>query len=175
MTAANLSRSLDHIFGSEGGFTKDSRDAGNWTGGRVGRGRLLGTKFGIAANSYPGVDIKSLTIEKATAIYKQDYAAKIRFDELPSGVDFATLDFAINSGPKRAGEFLQRVVGVNNVDGWIGPATVKTVAAMPARDVIDQLCDQRLAYLKRLSTWPTYGRGWLRRVASVRAFALSLA
>lgn len=175
MTAKNLDASLAQIFGHEGGYSADRRDPGNWTGGRVGRGTLKGTKFGIAASSYPGVDIKGLTLAQATAIYRQDYAAKIRFDDLPSGIDHAVLDFAINSGPRRAAEYLQRIVGVT-ADGWIGPATIAAVRKAKAWDaVINRLCDDRLAFLKRLSTWATYGKGWSRRVAAVRAFALKLA
>lgn len=174
MAAQNLDKSLKSIFGHEGGYSSDRRDPGNWTGGRVGRGQLLGTKFGIAANSYPGLDIKNLTLAQATAIYRQDYAAKIRFDELPSGVDHATLDYSINSGVKRAAEYLQAAVGAD-VDGWIGPKTIAAVKRKSAAQVINQLCDARLAFLKRLKKWATYGRGWSNRVASVRSFALKLA
>lgn len=171
---ANLTRSLKQIFGHEGGFTKDRRDPGNWTGGRVGRGRLVGTKFGIAANSYPNLDIRNLTLADAEAIYRQDYAARIRYDELPAGVDHVTLDLAINSGVKRAALMLQETLGVE-ADGWIGP---KTIAIALSRDwflTIDALCDRRLGWLRSLKTWKTYGRGWTRRIKDVRAFGLALA
>lgn len=174
MTAANLRMSLNQIFGSEGGYSSDRRDPGNWTGGTVGSGRLLGTKYGIAANSYPKVNIKALTLEEAAAIYERDYASKVRFAELPSGLDHAMLDFAINSGPRRAVEFLQRVLGVPD-DGQFGSVTLKEATEADPAKTIKALCQARLAYLKKLKIWPTYGRGWTTRVNAVREFALKLA
>lgn len=174
MAASNLEHALSQIFGHEGGFTDNRADPGNWTGGKVGVGHLLGTKFGIAANSYPHVDIKNLTIIEATDIYRRDYAAKIKFDDLPSGVDFVTLDYAINSGPHKAVMDLQRVVEAAD-DGLIGPMTIRAVKEHDPKLVIDQLCDRRLAFLQRLSTWPKFKRGWGARVASVRAEGLRMA
>lgn len=174
MTAANLGPALEHIFGHEGGFTDNRADPGNWTGGKVGVGKLLGTKFGIAANSYPKLDIRNITLGDAAEIYRRDYAAKVRFDDLPSGLDFAMLDFAINSGPSRAAKYLQRVVGAVD-DGQIGPATIAAVANADVKATINRLCDKRLAFLQQLPTWGKFGKGWGRRVASVRAEALKMA
>src|SRR5690606_20895834 len=81
-------------------------------------------------------------------------------------------DFAVNSGPARAAKFLQRIVGVN-VDGRVGPKTIEAAHAMDAGKVAATLCDQRLAWLKTLKTWPTFGKGWTRRVADVRATSLA--
>ena len=50
--------------------------------------------------------------------------------------------------------------------------------AIRARDIramIAALCDERLAFLKRLKTWPVFGAGWSRRVADVKSAALSMA
>jgi len=174
MAAANLEHALGEIFGHEGGFTANRADPGNWTGGKVGAGELKGTKFGIAANSYPLIDIKNLTLGEATEIYRRDYARKIRFDDLPPGLDFATLDYAVNSGPHKAATELQNLVGVAD-DGAIGPITLAAIASRNAKTLITQLCDRRLAFLKRLSTWGKFGKGWSRRVAAVRAEALRMA
>lgn len=149
-------------------------DPGNWTGGARGVGELKGTKFGIAANSYPHLDIRNLTLADAAEIYRRDYAAKIGYDDLPSGVDHAVLDFAINSGPSRAAKFLQRIVGTEQ-DGVIGDATKRATRALHADVVIDQLCDDRMRFLQGLAIWPTYKNGWTTRVRNVRAFAHALA
>jgi lysozyme family protein len=37
------------------------------------------------------------------------------------------------------------------------------------------LCDERLAFLKSLKTWPVFGAGWGRRVAEVQRDALAMA
>jgi len=67
------------ILPHEGGFTRDRNDPGNWTGGVVGKGKLLGTNRGIAANTYgvellrKGRTIKSLTEAECGALFKRDY------------------------------------------------------------------------------------------------------
>ena len=93
--------------------------------------------------------------------------------ELPDGVDYAVFDFAVNSGPGRAAKYLQAAVGAAQ-DGRIGPATLKAAGARPPGTVIDDLCDARLAFLRRLPTWPVFGKGWSDRVRSVRAQALKM-
>jgi lysozyme family protein len=40
---------------------------------------------------------------------------------------------------------------------------------------IDRICDLRLEFLRALPIWPTFGRGWERRVAAVRSEAKSFA
>ena len=43
----NFDKAFDRLIGHEGGFTNDSRDAGNWTGGKVG-GIVTGKQIGRA-------------------------------------------------------------------------------------------------------------------------------
>lgn len=47
-----------------------------------------------------------------------------------------------------------------------------------ARDpkvLVAAICDERLAFLQRLRTWPVFGRGWGQRVAEVRSISLAMA
>src|SRR5690606_28991813 len=100
--------------------------------------------------------------------------SQIMADDLPSGVDYAVFDYAVNSGPSRAVKALQKIVGAT-VDGVVGPKTVAAVAAYgdPA-GLINALCDQRQAFVERLSTFPTFGKGWTSRIKSVRKLALQM-
>ena len=63
---------FDRVLGHEGGFQADPRDRGNWTGGEVGKGELKGTKYGVAAMTYPELDIESLTKADAKIIFRRD-------------------------------------------------------------------------------------------------------
>ena len=158
------------LIGHEGGFSDDPKDPGNWTGGRPGVGKLLGTKYGIAANTYPDLDIKALTLEQAKAIYRRDWWDKIHADQLPGAVAFQLWDFAVNAGIARAVISLQRAVGVAD-DGKLGPRTLAAVNAMPVPDVLARFNAERLEFYASLSTWPTYGKGWARRVAGNLRYA----
>ena len=114
------------LIGHEGGYSADRRDPGNWTGGKVGVGVLKGTKYGIAANTYPNLDIKNLTIAQAKEIYKKDWWDKLGGNGLHSAITFQLWDFAINAGKKRAVMELQQAVGVT-ADGIIGPKHVRNI------------------------------------------------
>lgn len=160
----NFDAAFERLIGHEGGFSDDPKDPGNWTGGRPGLGKLLGTKYGIAANTYPNLDIKALTLDQAKAIYRRDWWDKIHADQLPGAVAFQLWDFAVNAGITRAVISLQRAVGVAD-DGRLGPRTLAAVNAMPVPDVIARFNAERLEFYASLSTWPTYGKGWARRVA----------
>lgn len=118
-------------------------------------------------------DLRRITDAQVATIYRRQYWDAIAGAELPDGVDYAVFDFAVNSGPGRAAKYLQAVLGVAQ-DGKIGPATVAAARSAGQASTIHSLCDKRLAFLKRLSTWPTFGKGWTKRVAGVRSEALNM-
>jgi lysozyme family protein len=118
-------------------------------------------------------DMRALQPSDVAPLYKERYWDKVRADDLPAGVDYVVFDTAINSGPGRAAKLLQEAIGATP-DGAIGPMTLKAVAATPASDVINKFQNNRLVYLQTLPTWPTFGRGWARRVEEGRAAALQM-
>lgn len=157
-------RAFDLLIDREKGFQDDPRDRGNWTGGRVGVGELKGTKYGISAMTYPGLDIKALTLDDARAIYRRDFWDFLKLEQMPAGIRFDLFDTAVNSSPNTAAKLLQRGVGVKD-DGDIGRITLGAVAALTGDQLDKKFNGQRLLYLADLKTWPDYGRGWVRRVA----------
>ena len=58
------------VVGEEGGFTANPADPGNWSGGRCGVGRCVGTKYGISGAAYPDLDINALDLTSAEGIYR---------------------------------------------------------------------------------------------------------
>ena len=113
-------QAFERLIGHEAGYTNLRSDPGNWTGGVVGKGQLKGTKYGIAANTYPHIDIKNLTLAEAKEIYRRDWWEKLGAEQLHSAIVFQLWDFAVNAGKSRAIKELQQVVGVP-ADGIIGP------------------------------------------------------
>lgn len=158
-------RYMERLLSHEGGFSNDRDDPGNWTGGRVGVGSLKGTKFGIAANTYPDVDIKNMTRADALAIYRRDFWNAIGAESLPSAVAFSALDGAVNSGVSQSIRWLQRAVGVAD-DGRYGPATAAALAKADANDLLLRYNGHRLEFMTRLTNWPVHGKGWARRISS---------
>lgn len=166
----NFARALPLILKHEGGFVNHPRDPG----GATNKGITLATFRRYVKPGGSVEDLKRLTTAQAGTVYRRQYWDAVHGAELPDGVDYAVFDFAVNSGTSRAAKYLQAVVGAVQ-DGKIGPNTLKAVRAKDPEDVINALCDMRLAFLKRLSTWGTFGRGWSSRVAGVRKHALEMA
>ena len=157
-------QAFERVIGHEGGLSLSPKDRGNWTTGRIGEGELKGTKYGIAAHAYPHLDIANLTLDDARAIYRRDYWNKVRADEL-GPLAFDVFDAAVNHGPTMAAMFLQRALGVKD-DGIIGPKTLAAAKAADPWEVRAKFNANRLAFYADLSTWPSFGRGWVRRIAS---------
>jgi lysozyme family protein len=167
----NFDKAFERLIAHEGGYSDDSRDPGNWTGGKVGVGTCKGTKYGLAANTYPNLDIKNLTIEQAKEIYKRDWWDKLGADQLHPAIVFQLWDFAVNAGKCRAVKELQQVAGVPD-DGIIGPATIAAVKKLDINDVLLGLTAERLRFYTSLSTFATYGKGWVNRCADNLKFAM---
>lgn len=157
-SAQRLDACLPFIFHGEGGYTADRRDRGNWTSGKIGVGELKGTKYGISAMSYPKEDIKNLTRARAAEIYRRDYWDQAGCHILPAGVDLPIFDVSVNSGPGRAVKFRQQTEGIND-----NVARIKAISA------------KRRAFYQGLSTFKTYGKGWMSRVATIEAAAIKMA
>lgn len=157
---------------SEGGFTANPSDRGDWSGGQIGVGQLNGTNFGISAASYPTLDIKSLTLDDAEAIYLRDYWLKHSCDKLAWPVSLVLFDGEVNSGGEGA-DALQGALGVT-VDGAIGPVTIAAAARQDPVELACRMCVLRISYYRSLSDFGQFGMGWLKRLFSTM-FAAGLA
>lgn len=113
--SADCAKALVTVFGHEGGYTADRNDPGNWTGGKVGVGKLKGTKFGIAANSFPNLDIKHLTLAQAAKIYRTNYWNPLHLDRLESqAIATILFDTAVNMGTGTEARTLQEAINCTN-------------------------------------------------------------
>lgn len=104
--------------------------------------------------------VRDMQLAEAEAIYKTKYAAAIKFDELPAGIDCCMLDYGINSGTSRVLR-VAKAIGVKN-----------------PKDLIDAMCDERLRFMHAIrggSAWAEFGHGWGARVADLRSYCKHLA
>lgn len=156
-----IGRILDH----EGGFTLNPADRGNWTGGKIGSGKLKGTKYGISAMTYPNEDIANLTLAQAKFIYRRDFWDVLKADRFHDGTAFQLLDFAVNSGIPTAIKAFQRAIGVR-VDGVFGPQSLAASAMFSEAAQIMLVLAERLEFMVNAGGWLTFSKGWVRRVAA---------
>lgn len=92
---------------TEGGFTDDPDDNGNWTGGRKGLGSLVGTNYGITARDLmwhlrrvPTVDdMRNISIDTVKEIYRANYWNVVHGDEInDQEIANDLYDAAVNMG-----------------------------------------------------------------------------
>jgi lysozyme family protein len=157
------------VLAHEGGYTNDPRDPG----GRTNLGVTQRAWEAYVGGSVTEDFMRKLTPDQVKPFYKAMYWDKIKGDQLPSGVDYAAYDLAVNSGVGRAAKYLQQIAGVT-ADGVIGPKSLEAILACDPDQVADAICDMRLDFLKRLPTFETFGKGWSRRVAEVKEKATSM-
>jgi lysozyme family protein len=117
---------------------------------------------------------RDLTKAEARLIYKAWYWDKIKLDQMPAGVDWAVFDFSINSGPSRAIKGLQTTLGVK-ADGVLGAVTMSKIASKAPRDIVHGITLYRRAFVRRLPNYPTFKKGWERRITRVYDEATALA
>lgn len=158
-----FSKILSRVISHEGGFTDNTKDPGNWTGGKVGVGELKGTKYGLSAASYPDLDIKNLKWEDAEKIYWEWYR-DCKLYNLRSAMQYQMFDAAFNHGIRKANQFYQRAVKVDD-DGIIGHKTMAAAEAMDVNDVLMRFLAKRLEFFTKLEHFDEFGRGWSRRIA----------
>ena len=160
---SNFENVLALVLRDEGGFSNDPRDPGGMTN----LGVTKRVWEGFVGHAVDEAAMRALTPADVTPLYRQNYWNRVHGDDLPAGVDYAVMDFAVNSGPSRAAKTLQRACGVTD-DGAIGPATLAAVNSADPITLIDAVCDGRLAFLQTLPSFPTFGHGWTNRVQRVK-------
>lgn len=156
----------------EGGFADHPSDPG----GKTMKGVTQKTfDAWLARHERPSRPVKTITDAELKAIYRTRYWDVVSGELLPPGLDLAVYDFAVNSGPARAIRYLQSVLGVHQ-DGQFGAVTLaalkEAVVARKVDALIRRYCAARRGFLRGLSTFPVFGKGWSRRVDDIERKAM---
>lgn len=147
-----------HVLSHEGGYVDHPSDPGGET--------MYGITVAVArAHGYTG-SMRDLSLDTAKQIYRRLYWDSVRANEMPAAIRYPLFDAAVNSGPRQSIRWLQRALGVP-ADGVIGPVTLRAAHATDARDLAVSMIAQRLRMLSGLQHWPSFSRGWARRIADV--------
>lgn len=145
---------------SEGGEVNHPDDPGGHTNHGVTQKTLDAWR---KSNGLGPQSVSHLTKDEADTIFIDNYFRPVWFDRLPSGLDYAMIDYAINSGPARAIKAIQKIVGTK-ADGVLGVNTMAKINARKAGELVVALCEERFAFMKRLKNWKTFKGGWTTRV-----------
>ena len=163
----NFQAALARILVYEGGRANNPKDPGGKT--NYGITQSTYNAWRRAQKNLGNADVYAITHAEVAEIYEREYWDRIHGDALPSGLDLAVFDGAVNSGVGTSIMWLEGALGLST-DGSIGS---KTLAAIPDDyvHVIDDMLQRRLGSLQRLRTYRTFGKGWHARIANVRKIA----
>ena len=167
---SNFDKCLAMLLEHEGGYVNDPMDNGGMT------------NLGVTRRVYEDwmdrpvteQEMRDLTPDDVAPIYRKNYADPIRFDDLPSGLDWAVLDWCVNSGKSRPSKAVQRAVGATQ-DGAIGNQTLGLVAEKDPKFIIDYVYTVRQAFYESLDDYKHFGRGWSRRNTETLHQAMKMA
>ena len=163
---SNWKKSFELLLKSEGGYVNNPADPGGMTN----LGVTKATWENWVGRSSDEAEMRGLTPEKVEPLYKKKYWDAVRADELPAGLDYLMFDFAVNAGAGRAIKTLQSSVGATP-DGGFGSMTMAAVQALNPQELIEKFSQSKEDFYRSLSTFPTFGKGWLNRVAEVKVKA----
>lgn len=166
----NFNSALKLVLVHEGGWADHPKDPG----GATMKGITLAVYRRHFGEDRGKEDLRNITDSELDQIYRSGYWNKCLCDELPAGIDYTVFDAAVNSGPGRSAKWLQAGVGAKQ-DGNVGAKTLSRIEDQNPVQIINELCDNRLIFLRSLSTWSVFGKGWARRIEGVRATAFTMA
>ncbi|MCG1019773.1 MULTISPECIES: glycoside hydrolase family 108 protein [Burkholderiaceae] len=146
---------FDKLIGNEGGYSNNPHDPGGET--------MWGVTQRVArAWGYTG-PMRELPRETAKQIAKALYWDPLHCDRYDARVAFQIFDANYNGG--HVVIWMQQASGAF-ADGKLGPKTIAAVQAVDPELFIMRFIAARLTYLTALQTWPSFGRGWARRIAT---------
>ncbi|MDK4535938.1 glycoside hydrolase family 108 protein [Kingella kingae] len=153
---------IERVLGHEGGYSNHPRDKGGETNWGI-------TITTARANGYTG-SMRMMAREQAIEIYRKAFWERYQCDKLPSALAFQYFDACVNHGASHAAKFLQRACGVA-ADGMVGEQTLTAVARQSDRDLTLKFHAERTRFYTQLSTFDTFGKGWMRRQADNLVYA----
>ena len=162
-------KSFELMLKSEGGYVNNPADPGGMTN----LGVTKATWENWVGRASDEAEMRGLTPEKVEPLYKKKYWDAVRGDELPAGISYLCFDFAVNAGAGRSIKTLQTAVGVTP-DGGFGPMTMAAVQAVDPVELIERFSQAKEDFYRSLTTFSTFGKGWLNRVADVKQHATSM-
>lgn len=120
-------------------------------------------------------DVWEISQAEVYAIYEYNYWNVCKCSQLPQGIDLCVFDAAVNHGPRKSIQFLQRAVGVVD-DGEFGPQTQRAIDQDSSVERINYLLTGCLiarehfyaAIVHNDQKQEKFLRGWMNRLNALR-------
>jgi lysozyme family protein len=153
---ADFQKAVGLTIVNEDGYVNDPRDPGGET------------NFGISKRSYPNIDIKTLTLAQAVAIYNRDFWNPLYASIKDQLVANSVFDLGVLFGPHAVVKVLQTILGKLLVDGVFGPLTLASVNAQEPITFLLHFKNAMVAYavviVNRNPNDSVFLTGWSNRI-----------
>lgn len=182
--AADFKAAQEHVKKVEGGYTDDPDDNGNWTGGKIGLGELIGTNWGISAptlatelkrvggNPPTASTMKNLEYASAVAIYKRNFWDRIKGDDIKNQwVAEIIYDAYVNQSGwtrKMLEDTLQNTGKPTSVSVPLKKDTIDAINSVSPAQFFNEFKKQRKLRYEETSKRPNqakYLKGWMNRLS----------
>lgn len=153
-------KAIEYVLKNEGLYSNDVDDKGKET------------KFGISKRSYPKLNIKNLSVQKAKEIYKKDFWENQNYKNIKNqDLAIKVFDLAVNVGTSRANKLIQRAL--RSVEkrveenGILDDVTICLINESDATDLLSALKSESAGYYRLIVSTKPYRakflKGWLNR------------
>ena len=172
----NLAQTLAYIDEDEGPEVNISPDE---PGGGSARGLTI--EVWNEYNKAHGIDpvtindLSKVTADLSGTVFQWRYLDGLRFNELPSGIDYRLADAAISLGESGACTLVQMCLLLWPTTGIMDEVTLTAIKAADPAKLLYALDAAWLAWKHNWVTpgsvpqWTKYGHGWTNRILKVRA------
>ena len=147
----------------EGGYVNHPSDPGGET--NYGITKSVARQYGFKGSMK---DIPMSIVEK---IYKDQYWDAMSCDNFEFAIAFHMFDAAVNHGLINARKLIQRAVNVKD-DGIIGSISLAAIRKTPQLLFVNSFMAERISFYTKISTFPTFGRGWMSRMVDNLRYSL---
>lgn len=165
---SDFDSALQYVLDNEGGFTDDPEDSGGATNFGITH-EDLSNFLGHAVSTD---DVRNMTLDTASQIYRQCYWNPMRLDEVASSpIATAIFDTGVNRGISIGAKYAQRVCNQEgaslSVDGSIGPLSLAAINSTPPAVFIQDYYDLvKAGYDAIIANRPSqrvFQNGWMAR------------
>ena len=159
----NFQKSLKRVLKHEGGYVNHPSDPGGETNFGI-------TKSTARSYGYHG-SMRTIPMTVVEKIYKSQYWDAMSCENFDFALAYQLFDAAVNHGLLNARKILQRTIKVKD-DGTIGAVSLAAIRQLDTADLVQMFNAERISFYTRISTFPTFGRGWMNRMVDNLRYAV---
>lgn len=174
---AKIENSIQYVLDNEGGWTIDD---GGWTMWGIVVSDVAAYR-GVKNSAITEGDMKNLTIQEATAIYKQQYWDKLSLSQLfDQNIATCIFDTGVNRGISVGAKYAQKACNMSGagltVDGAIGPKSLAAINGMARSEFIKNYESLEWAGYQAIAAgnpakYDRYLKGWDSRAKRLLSLA----